>query len=203
MSESQILFSAPMVRAILDGRKTQTRRVIPDEWWRCLDPDDEDDRAQALTMCPYGAPGDRLWVRETWAWSGDTTVPEDERVARGDVWFRADPERTNPAIKWHPSIHMPRWASRITLEVTAVRVERLQAITEEDARAEGHSSEPNPACVNGEPGHVWYFDPRTWFAHLWNAINSKRAPWASNPWVWMVGFRRLPREEMAARKGEL
>jgi hypothetical protein len=234
--ERPILFSGPMVRAILDGRKTQTRRVV-----KCagLDPHrdrierwDEDRGAfrprasdEAVerqfvttfplpTRCPYGAPGDRLWVRETWAaftapeyWSGESDeITCSPAEMRGDFWhldrdtsivFRANglaaPDR------WRPAIHMPRWASRLNLLVTAVRVERLQSITTADIEAEGvlddayhDAREHFLAASGGEPavGPT----PRSQWVRVWDAINGKRAPWAANPWVWVVEFRRLGAE---------
>jgi hypothetical protein len=197
-----------MVRAILDGRKTQTRRIIRDDWWRCLDPDDADGRAQALTMCPYGVPGDRLWVRETWraeerASDGldgvrfradDAFAPIGCTLEAAEAWVAAAKNRHD---EWRPSIFMPRWASRITLEVTAVRIERVQEISEVDAKAEGVTPfpyDPEGDCWNAaqpERAH------RTAFEFLWGAINGwecepkARAPWSSNPWVWVMEFRRV------------
>jgi hypothetical protein len=156
--ERPIIFSTDMVKAILEGRKTQTRRVTglwqinlwPDDWQWAKDTnrkiltaqrtgeriainDTEIGRPWSL-MCPYGQVGDKLWVRETF-WVDDE-LPADLPVY---IHYRADPhlEVIEKSIKWRPSIHMPRWASRITLEITGIRVERLQEITEEDARAEG------------------------------------------------------------------
>ncbi len=212
MRERPILFSAPMVRAILDGRKPQTRRIIRDEWWRCLDPEDEDDRAQALTMCPYGVPGDRLWVRETWGPSYAQHVSSGRSRTLGGTWgcpahpewracvvYRADGDMPQApdgyeTAGWIPSIHMPRWVSRITLEITGVRVERLQEISEDDARAEGVTTSDIPVRINGELGTMHTFGPdahRQAFRLLWDVINGKRAAWASNPWVWVVGFKRV------------
>lgn len=195
--ERPIIFSGPMVQAVLAGRKTQTRRVVkgaplwdtaPVEfsnspgWW--TDREDHDSR-----RCPYGKPGDRLWVRETFAapWGKDYELPGGVPA----VFYRADGEPFNDDGRWTPSIHMPRWASRITLELTGVRVERLQDISEKDAKAEG-IEEPSPAhgawCDPnlGREGHWSY---RLTFSLLWDSINGKRAPWASNCWVWVLQFR--------------
>lgn len=252
--ERPILFSSSMVRAILDGRKTQTRRIVKDEWahgfarsesfgYRTRPLQRESGAADFVTFsepytehagepvwfyswgnsrwlrCPYGSPGDRLWVKETWRTSiaCDAKAPSDlERPGGGygwPVWYAADdgevtwrgvnnggPGFTSPG-RTRVSIHMPRWASRITLEVTGVRVERLHAITDDDARAEGvepytpphgHISPeqrvPGPGfdrCRVGDQPH------RLPFADLWDRINGKRAPWASNPWLWVVTFRRV------------
>lgn len=187
--ERPILFSTPMVRAIVEGRKTVTRRVakLPhgSEVWaeRARKPEQ---------ICPYGVPGDRLWVRETWALltgNGHRYVyradGDDPRTGWEDV-----PAERRPRMVWRPSIHMPRAVSRITLEVVSVRVERLHDITEEDARAEGiMTGVPLNATINGEPGTVWVFDPVKAFQMLWDEINGKRAPWLTNPWVWRVDFR--------------
>lgn len=179
MRERPILFSGPMVRALLDGRKTQTRRVVKPQ------PVDPFDGAQLRTAvsayalagpCPYGEPGDRLWVRETWAKAGE----QGDRVEyRADT---ADPK----AGKWRPSIFMPSWASRITLEVESVRVERLQDISEADARAEGVT--PAPFTKAGRAAHLVHVEA---FESLWGSINGPDS-WAANPWVWVVAFRRVP-----------
>lgn len=192
MRELPILFSAPMVRAILDGRKTQTRRIVRPDWWRCLDPDDVDDRARAVDQSPYGRPGDRLWVRETWTrWDGG----EHARRDGTGVSFRADcldargredsRARLDYGIRWYPSIHMRRADARILLEVKAVRVERLTAITPADAIAEGAFGDGRYATAPGTPY------PVATFAELWDSINGDRAPFASDPWVWVVTFRRV------------
>ena len=195
MKERPILFSAPMVRAILEGRKTQTRRVVKPQpfsgWypsqctngWGFCHPQGE--APAKLFQCPYGVPGDRLWVRESF----------QPLLADGVKWPDADYEtgegyainyvatggvkefydcRNDEAFcsRVTPSIFMPRWASRITLEITEVRVERLQEISREDALAEG--------CGFRFPPSV-----------LWDSINGKTYPWAANPWVWAVSFRRL------------
>lgn len=197
MHERPILFSGPMVRAILEGRKTQTRRMIKPDWWRCLDPEDVDDRARALTMCPYGEPGDSLWVRERIDRLGE---PEG-----ADRWcasvYAADLQPTKAdAWPWQrsslPPMHCPRGLSRITLRVTSVRVERLQEISGYDVVAEGVRVEGCPCercgqtsemCPGTELDHVCAF------AKLWESINGSRAPWQSNPWVWAVGFERVER----------
>ena len=218
MTECPIPFRDWEVRAILDGRKTQTRRVMkpqpapwvqstPDRhpttrtapyidaycgerktpenprgmsrdwhWWTA------DDRLGPLAArCPYGAPGDTLWVREAHALSANPDLKP---------WYRLDhPEACGSGprvdVKWRPSIHMPRWASRITLRITDVRVERLQDISEDDARAEGvHRTDweyENGECCDTD---------RDAFRALWNHINGLGA-WAANPWVWVVSFERV------------
>lgn len=201
MSEKPILFSAPMVRAILDGRKTQTRRILT------TDTDHTCDELAAKLRCPYGAPGDRLWVREAFGLAPACHDPEPGDPDDWHVIHRAtcephfeqpwrDEDGNEHRPPWKPSIFMPRWASRITLEVTGVRVERLQDITEEDARAEGVN--PSDAAVVFEDAgnglnqrQDMANTARGAFACLWDSINGKRAPWASNPWLWVVSFRRV------------
>ena len=139
------------------------------------------DHGMVSIPCPYGVTGDRLWVRETWArltGNGHRFVYRADGEDPRTGWDEVEPAQ-RPRMTWTPSIHMPRVASRITLEVTDVRVERLQAISEEDARAEGIALEP--AIL---PGHA-----AGCFSRLWDEINGKRAPWSSNPWVWAVTFR--------------
>ncbi len=192
MKERPILFSRPMVRAILDGRKTQTRRVVkpqPDGFHHSTGEPSVFVGAFAKPIaCPYGVPGDRLWVRE--------------KLKRCDAgwWYAADdtpvlvcPQQKTQSIVWahHKlgdvcvSIHMPRWARRITLEVTGVRVERLQEISEGDSIAEGfrHSgSEQSSGFIAAADG----------FFNTWESLNSKRGhPWSSNPWVWVIEFKRI------------
>ena len=200
-----------MVRAILDCRKTQTRRVIKPDWSRCLDLDDPADRSQAVAGCPQGKRGDRLWVRETWGCkeADHPLVPDGRKPRPGDsIVYRANPGdawqwRGRPGdpgmgdFVWRPSIYMPRWASRIDLEVTAVRVERLQAITEDDARWEGvgHAlgdDHPEVSRLLTAADLVQTDRRVAAFAWLWDNLNAKRRyPWASNPWVWVVEFRRV------------
>jgi hypothetical protein len=186
MKERPILFSGPMVRAILEGRKTQTRRVIKPvqpradgRWPAGRNPIDD---------CPYGASGDRLWVRETWghcdggtcyrASEADSVLPDDGR--------------------WRPSIHMPRWASRIALEVTDVRVEPLNSVSEEDAKSEGvtipsYDRDLKPVEVDGFVSGA----ARIAFKELWANINGLDS-WDANPWVWVISFKRV---EVDAKRG--
>jgi len=224
MKEHPIIFSGPMVRAILDGRKTQTRWVVREAtddadgpaasmhptgtgidwvaWWP--NPVSAEETARLYPKgggfrCPYGIPGDRRWVRETFRlwlpdggpdWScryrSDSVVRHrlatweegDQYESPEDVGLHVEPSR------WQPSIHMPRWASRITLEVTGVQVQRLREISDQDAKAEG--------C----PGEFWKdgtmtLSPIAQFLRLWDSLNGKKPghDWASNPWVWVIGFR--------------
>lgn len=181
MKERPILFSGEMVRAILDGRKTQTRRVVKQRG----------DCSGSVEQCPYGQPGERLWVRETWATEGTdetSTLP---------LQFKADRSDWPKCSKWRPSIHMPRWASRITLEIESVRVERLQKITEEDAKAEGTRDDAlvHYYCEEGtddDPIGNHRCNWRYAFSRLWESINAKRGfGWDANPWVWVITFRRV------------
>lgn len=200
MTERPILMSAPMVRALLDGRKTQTRCVVkPRHDWHVDEVPDERGvfrpwpifeayvYAEPETVevpCPYGEPGDRLWVRETWA-------PNEMTVGESTL-YAADgrPPYGNLSVsRWRPSIHMPRGLSRITLEVTAVRVERLQAISEEDAKAEGVDLKPE-AWPDSPQAMPISLKPRFAFELLWKSINGD-ASWAANPWVWVVEFKRV------------
>lgn len=191
VKERPILFSGPMVRAILDGRKTQTRRVVkPQPIWvyDCSVPVlTTDADPNAAIRCPYGVPGDRLWVRETFG-----------RQWRHGFIYRADVETPIPAGGWEPSIHMPRCASRIMLEVTRVCVERLQNISEADAQAEGiqvlplQSVDDPSAWRQSGPGAHQARNARESFRLLWDSINSKRGfGWDVNPWVWVIEFRRV------------
>lgn len=171
MTERPILFSAPMVRALLADTKTQTRRIVKG----CISFDDD----YEIVASPYGTPGDRLWVREAWR-SGKLTdrFPPREMTPH-PVWYDADgaaPAATNG--KPRPGMFMPRWASRITLDLTGVRVERLQDISEADALAEGSP------LTSGSYSH------RGWYRELWGEING-RDSWATNPWVWVLSFRRI------------
>lgn len=211
MKERPILFSGPMVRAILDGRKTQTRRVVkPQPLW-VGDPGvpfkTRDADPKGIIECPYGQIGDRLWVREAWSgeyWLKDIKpierlgMPHPDRLVSltPETWYWAD---GNPESgDWErprPSIHMPRWASRITLEITDVRVERLQDISEEDAKREGvNKYDDGPIggmYVDYEARQPVPADgPIHSFKTLWQSINGPDS-WDANPWVWVVEFNRV------------
>lgn len=204
LKERGILFSGEMVRAILAGRKTQTRRAMKfkTEYSARADITDialalgceprEIDRASGvhpdmqdvLDVCPYGGPGDRLWVRETWALD-----PDAHKDEAGVLYRATDPgwDESGSGLKWRPSIFMPRRASRITLEVEAVRAERLQDIDDAAALAEGVGTlrQRESTCYEGK-----------WVEHflaLWDGINGKAAAkcWSANPWVWVVEFKRV------------
>lgn len=253
MKERPILFSGEMVRALLDGRKTQTRRAIKPQplgytGRKFIVPDDSPkawhDSDDFLSFCPYGQPGDRLWVRETWteehplaiqegrySQSGRAGIPGPPPVSYR-VIYRADGEPRQvwrnrgghpyytlegPAdeiaanyptvnsnytrgngkgVHWNPSIHMPRWASRILLEVTAVRVERLQEISEADAIAEGLDPPEQGTwrdySVRPEDneGYDYCATARDSFRTLIDTINGT-GTWDANPWVWVVEFKRI------------
>ena len=219
--DHQLLCNDEQVRALLGGRMTQTRRLVrpqpPEErivrscpfsetsW--ALGDLDGNCMCREKVSCPYGAPGDLLWCREThWLESDGTPV------------YRADGEFlegwTSRGLRWHPSIHMPKSVCRLWLRVEDVRVERLQEITEEGAKAEGvhvaqraadpagptlcqhcgqHRSQhvgTARACFGGTGTVYSRLTYRGGFIHLWDAVNGERAPWASNPWVWVVSFSR-------------
>lgn len=184
MAEKPILFSDALVRAILDGKKTETRRLVKTQpsqrvvgdllgqpkWYLDADPN-------KVIRCPFGAVGDALWIRECFAMvsevdDGDDPLP----VYRADGADYSDYKTIDgDPFRWRPSIHMPRAASRITLEITEVRVERVQDITEDGARREGFEPDGWPAREN--------------FARAWDAIYT--GSWGRNDWVWVVCFRRL------------
>lgn len=205
MAEHPILFSAAMVKAILEGRKTQTRRLVNppawalpnphrDQWgnwfWLHDDTRPNEEHLYAKTWprsnvpigsnpgpgCPYGQPGDELWVRETWA--RDWEVGENSRGEIPAAMFYRATDELPSGLRWNSPIFMPRWASRLQLVIRDVRVQRLQEIEEADARAEGVE------VTVRENGAL---EP---LRRLWDSINSKRAPWSSNPWVWAITFER-------------
>ena len=203
--ERPIIFRGDMVRAILDGRKTQTRRVVKAardrngsgcELAPCEIAGEVNGADPDYSFCPYGQPGDRLWVRESFC---EAFSNYEEGGEQTTVYYRADGQEvvvddgdgyaeTNKdgTLKspWKPSIHMPRWASRITLEITDIRVERLQDISEEDAEG------TEKRLCGGYPYHN---PPSTFvngFCHLWESINGPGS-WDANPWVWCVSFKRV------------
>lgn len=179
--ERPILFSAAMVRAILDGKKTQTRRIVKGVALEWLDDAGFDPHfvAKDNDLCPYGKVGDRLWVRETFC-PNYFDEPDFTTAYKAD--YTNDIADVVQEPKWKPSIHMPRKLSRINLEITDIRVERLQDITDADAQAEG---------VDGWSGVVIVGNDIA-FAELWDKINAKRGyGWDKNPWVWVVTFKRV------------
>lgn len=222
MKERPILFSGPMVRAILDGRKSVTRRVakLPhdhvlysnpdfdasgaDAAWQFMGYRDGEREVDSVRLrCPYGKPGDRLWVRESL--EQEYTTADADTPNGCLATYRADSQvvyrNGRPAMyEWQrptlPSIHMPRWASRITLEVTEVRVERLQDISQDDAEMEGIDTIDSMTCSGDVTqfytvGDICEPCPRQAFAELWDSINAKTYPWESNPWVWAIEFARV------------
>ncbi len=221
MTERGMIFNAEMVRAILDGRKTQTRRVMkvqPESnqlglllitdstkrsdigkyHWAESNATGNHVRSK-LFSCPFGAAGDRIWVRETFC-------PVDDTQYGGEKWvdYRATPryEASHPAgwdsapndaeaLKWRPSIHMPRWASRILLEITDVRVERLNSIHDVDAMREGIQNLTTCSHADfGIPGVVNAQHPVRAFQLLWESIYGADS-WRANPWVWVIEFKRV------------
>lgn len=211
-----IPFKAEMVRAVLDGSKTQTRRPLKvqphsvaevasgnhlfDYRTDLADYSRVVPMADLVKRCPYGQPGDGLWVRE--AWKAHTTFdhlpPRD--IPQSHVWYMAD-DGYKAESRYRQGMFMPRWASRITLEVVSVRVERLQDISEADALAEGIDRPENMSAEEMKALDVWdgaeraYFNalnqPVNQYRRLWDQINGPDS-WAANPWVWVVEFRRLP-----------
>lgn len=231
--ERPILFSAPMVRAILAGAKTQTRRVVqpqpPNGCSYAINgaqsaavcaavlPSGEPvfvpptPRSQDhLLPCPHGAPGDTLWVRETWyddaPGANDPKKVEYRATHECRNWEAGCPFDGDGGGRWRPSIHMPRWASRLTLRVTSVRVERLHAITPAGIVAEGVRVPVSLdgavlVEVSGDNSPLEFLDPRAetrtmedhlraQWASLWSRINGRES-WDANPWVWVVGFERV------------
>jgi hypothetical protein len=203
MKERPILFSAPMVNAILEGRKTQTRRIIKPQpefigestAWRWDGKKGSFRGAMGTHIeemniapyCPYGRAGDQLWVRETFGWG---------KFINGHqfIEYRASPETQDTdamgeGAPWKPSIHMPRSASRIDLLIKNVRVERLQDISEEDSLAEGVVDDLKGTEFEAPDGAQYVAGPVTWFAQLWSRINGIQS-WRDNPWVWVVEFER-------------
>lgn len=224
MKERGIIFNSEMVRAILDGRKTQTRRVVNNVipgnclWLKKPTKTRSGTTTHVLdapkyNLCPIGKIGDRLWVRETFAllgnedgvcvdWNDNLLKANAQQAARiyrasceqkdGDygLWSIPDDADWKPHTDnhkydgtWTPSIHMPRWASRITLEITDVQVERLQAAGDDDFKAEGYPLERE--LTGGST------DAFCWFRHLWDSVSKPDCNFESNPWVWVIEFKRV------------
>ena len=208
VTDRPILFSGEMVRAILDRRKTQTRRVIKPQpyvdangnaCWKNSNFGQDLKRTPLFkslaspipcsstkrVLCPYGAPGDQLWVRETWGHTGTGvwSVGQVYYAQDGGIIYRAD--HPNAAGSWFSPLHMPRFASRITLRITDIRVERLYDISEEDARAEGANFVDYK--IESCPGLGTY---KEGFTRLWRDINGFESL-IQNPWVWVVAFERV------------
>lgn len=233
MKERPVIFNSEMVRAILDGRKTQTRRTLTERHLHLIDAassagecyplesgvDHENSQSYYREHCPFGQVGDRLWVRETFATLGNEdgcAIDWDENLVKGGgqeaariyrasceqksgnygLWSIPDiadwkPHTWNVQYEgtWVPSINMPRWASRILLEITAVRVERLNDISQADAIAEGGPpSHPSIDAVSRDYGFPDF--SRSWFAQTWQHIYGEES-WNANPWVWVIEFKRV------------
>lgn len=197
MKERGMIFNGEMVRAILDGRKTQTRRIMknqpagdyPDtpalirsvgggfQWYGHYG-------ESSIFNCPLGAVGDHIWVRETWAEAGASAPDLKLYRANYPAHVPTHYENVPPAdeIRWTPSIHMPRWASRLTLEITGVRVERLRDLSEDDAKSEGIT----PSSGGVLPGWEYRINFRDLWVSIYGADN-----WEANPWVWVIEFKRI------------
>nr|WP_249431910.1 morphogenetic protein [Enterobacter kobei] len=202
-----MIFNGEMVRAILNGRKTQTRREVTNATANLLDLQKKHQNSKYAIGCPYGKPGDRIWVRETWQAIHDSvdefghveertyapSIPKEKDRYWHTVYAEhfGDENREDRGFPWRPAIHMPRWASRLTLEITDVRVERLNSISQEDAQAEGMEltgwrptySDPDSG------GEAW--TPYDNFAQLWESIYGEES-WKANPWVWVIEFKVVP-----------
>ncbi|WP_316419343.1 hypothetical protein [Klebsiella pneumoniae] len=212
MKERGMIFNGEMVRAILDGRKTQTRRIIKDctvgrdqiskfiqiekKFIGCYP---EDVPELIRECCPYGVPGDRIWVREAFRVHSRATdvatlvYKASERNSWTEQTHRVPVAVCNkPATpeKWTPSLHMPRWASRILLEITDVRVEQLNAISQEDAQAEGMELTGWRPTYSAPDSGGEVMTPYDNFAELWSSIYGADS-WRANPWVWVIEFKRI------------
>lgn len=189
MKERPILMNTENVKAILDGRKTQTRRVVKDsiKWEIVYCYENENGHwawfsrnhpyQQDVIKCPYGQVGGKLWVRETWA---SDCICENPKC--NGVIYKAGYSGVIIPDKWRPSIFMPRWASRITLEITGIRVQRVQDISDSDIQAEG--------CQYPQ----WQGSHTSWtgaYKALWESINGKKYPWSSNPFCFVIEFKKL------------
>jgi hypothetical protein len=207
MNMHPILFSGPMAKAILEGRKTQTRRIANQDFRmqsaiRVLTDTKTSyfdfvfaDETGMVRKCPYGLPGDRLWVRETWAAHPTRNKTKPSELPVGiPIWYQQNEGVEKGHFVWRPSIFMPRWASRITLEVENVRVERLKNIERNDAIAEGVSAIFTNNTDHFERGELNPYVAN--FRILWDSINAQRGfGWDVNPWVWVIEFKRIETEE--------
>lgn len=210
-----MIFNGEMVRAILDGRKTQTRRIVKSD---CMDIGEKDDGTRwpwrehdnggdYWYLCPFGAVGDRIWVREAWQSIHDSadefghveertyapSIPKEKDRYWHTVYaeYFGNENREDRRFPWRPAIHMPRWASRITLEITGVRVERLNSISQEDAQAEGMELTGwRPTYSDPDSGGE-FCTPYDNFAQLWESIYGEES-WKANPWVWVIEFKVVP-----------
>lgn len=217
MKETGLMFKAPLVRSILEGSKTQTRRLVKpaparDQVLRVIMPPSgtpyawSNERIDSQNLrrirwdCQAGGPGDRIYVRETWNWFDPQEIPADRVGPRAPFTGIAGGERPIEWVAafaadgplpyqgydgrdhWRPSIHMPKWAARIWLDITGVRVERLQDISEADCLAEGaHGGH------GSIPGYAYSATPQENFQHIWESTGGD---WAANPWVWVIDFKR-------------
>jgi hypothetical protein len=219
VKERPVIFSGPMVKAIIEGRKSQTRRVVKPQplshervfkFWDSYFVSDIDDPRTSNTRndktgsfglfgCPYGMPGDRLWCRETFSYIPKAKNEWHDKVSPDgcpvEMLYRAeypDADDMQFPMNWTPSIFMPRWASRITLEVVSVRVERLQGISEADAIAEGVYTNEQALQKLGLPADTKLQGTCVdKYRIVWESLNGKKYPWASNPWVWVVEFKKI------------
>lgn len=215
VKERPILFNREMVRSVLSGIKTQTRRLINPQpispgqgayfdaynggpqwnWWA----QDNKQYLSQIIRCPFGKPNDRLWVRETWMHIDDEGDKFDGLGTQ--IYYRAEQSKNSleyartQSLAWHPSIHMPRWASRILLEVTGVHVERVQDITEENAKNEGvglYFEDGSSGWGQYDSTHPSDYSHRWGFKRIWDDLYSERNSWGLNPWVWVIEFKRIP-----------
>lgn len=191
MKETGLMFKAPLVRAILSGQKTQTRRIAKDvrhpdlgNWYTPGALALEGEPPHVIhRACPLGQPGDRIYVRETWAYGVHAQAAS--RYEDGPFVYAADGTTHGRLCeRWRPSIHMPKHAARIWLEITGVRVERLQAISEEDAEAEG------VGFLRSVPDADETLTAKQLFECLWDSTGGD---WTANPWVWVIDFKRIDR----------
>jgi hypothetical protein len=219
MPAQSIIFSGPMVKAILEGRKTQTRRVIKPQpvdarctvltskgnalFFKGTTPESPSCEKNLFQLAAMATTGSQVWVREGWAVADiyDDEAPfELAQTKQGmSIWYKAGggkAYKSSTPGRWRSPLFMPRWASRLTLEITDVRVERLHAITEADAIAEGVYTNAEALAALGLPPETPVSGSCVdKYRIVWESINGKKFPWASNPWVWVISFRKLENEE--------